>query len=112
MNGLRRTRTYKRWTFPIRSIWRAIWWILHPVKQLMVMLGLVRLTQMPLLWTKNYTSDPVGSPPSPPPEASNPNDIPAVALVEPSDSESEELRELDLVAHGPEGQFTLAPAHR
>lgn len=110
MNGLRRTRTYKRWTFPIRYIWRAIWWILYPMKQLMLMFGLLKSKHMPLLWTDNHTWDPVGSPP--PPEASNPNDNPAIVLVEPSDSESDELQDLDLVAHGPEGQLTLAPAHR
>jgi len=60
MQGLRRTRIYRRWTFYARLASRALSSVtLDPLEKLAVVVGLIRKPQMTLLWTKKHNWDPV-----------------------------------------------------
>ncbi|KAH7087072.1 hypothetical protein FB567DRAFT_560809 [Paraphoma chrysanthemicola] len=69
MKGLRRTRQYKRWTYPIRFIWRTIGW------------GFLNRQQDSLLWTKGHFWRP-GAIVDPASLSRAPTSIPAIEMTD------------------------------
>ncbi|KAF1841258.1 uncharacterized protein K460DRAFT_322312 [Cucurbitaria berberidis CBS 394.84] len=60
MDGLRKTRMYRHWSFPVRWLSRQLSrWTLDPMEKLAVLVGLVKKPQKTLLWTKGHKWDPV-----------------------------------------------------
>ena len=56
MDGLRKTRKYRHWTFFARRASRMFSYLtLDPLEKLAVMIGLIQKPQKTLLWTKEHT---------------------------------------------------------
>jgi hypothetical protein len=56
MDGLRKTRKYRHWTFFARRASRAVCYLtVDPLEKLAVIIGLIKKPQKTLLWTKEHT---------------------------------------------------------
>ncbi|KAF2845471.1 hypothetical protein T440DRAFT_264896 [Plenodomus tracheiphilus IPT5] len=56
MSGLRMTRRYRQWTYPLRFATRLLSYItLAPLEKLAISIGLIKRPQKTLLWTKDHT---------------------------------------------------------
>jgi hypothetical protein len=83
MDGLRMTRKYRHWTFPVRNASRAFSSVtLDPLEKLAVKLGLVKKPQKTLLWTKQHTWHPVVVQSSSPAQLYNANLSPSIELTD------------------------------
>lgn len=83
MDGLRKTRKYRHWTFFARRASRAFSYLtLNPLEKLAVMIGLVKKPQKTLLWTKEHTHNwnPIVLQTSLSEQPDNPNPSPSISF--------------------------------
>ncbi|KAF2998563.1 hypothetical protein E8E13_005687 [Curvularia kusanoi] len=59
MRGLRRTRSYRKYTYFVRVLARCVArYTLDPLEWVSYKIGLIKTTQQTIFWTKNHTWDP------------------------------------------------------